>query len=246
LWKDRALVRELIRAAEETKLFTAVIVTADHPHDRVKDTVTPDFDVYKEDFTFLAGGKSLYPNIDVGCKQLGRAHDPNIENDGTLTWDDIVWLKSITSLPIVVKGVLSVEDAVLAVRHGAAAIAVSNHGGRQMDDATPSLEVLPSIIAAVGGVVPVLVDSGFRKSSDMIKAIALGATAVMMGRPALWGLAHDGEKGLTHMLNWLKFDFTCDLKCMGISDVAQLGPHVLHSHPYPALKNSSTSIRSRM
>ena len=109
--------------------------------------------------------------------------------DQSLTWDALAWLKSITSLPIVVKGILTAEDAQLAAEHGAAAIIVSNHGGRQLDGVLATIEALPEVFDAVAGRCEIYLDGGVRRGTDVLKALALGARGVFVGRPALWGLA---------------------------------------------------------
>ena len=120
------------------------------------------------------------------------------------TWADVEWLTSITTLPIVLKGLLTGEDAALAVEHGAAGVVVSNHGGRQLDGAVASIDALPEIVAAVAGRCEVYMDGGVRRGTDILKALALGARAVMIGRPALWGLAVGGADGVFDVLEMLK------------------------------------------
>ena len=117
--------------------------------------------------------------------------------DQSLTWDALAWLKSITALPIVVKGILTAEDALLAVEHGAAGIIVSNHGGRQLDGVPATIEALPEVVEAVAGRCEVYLDGGVRRGTDVLKALALGARGVFVGRPVLWGLAVDGAAGLS-------------------------------------------------
>src|SRR5262249_57048629 len=112
-----------------------------------------------------------------------------------LSWKDLEWLASF-GRPVVVKGVLRADDARAALDHGAAALAVSNHGGRQLDGAVASLDALPAVVEAVAGRVPVLLDGGVRRGSDALAALALGAAAVGIGRPVLWGLAVDGQAGV--------------------------------------------------
>jgi 4-hydroxymandelate oxidase len=120
--------------------------------------------------------------------------------DQTITWADLAWLKGLSDLPLVLKGVLTAEDAALAVEHGADAIVVSNHGGRQLDGAVPSLRALPEVVAAVNGRCPVYVDGDVRTGRDVFVALALGASAVFVGRPVLWALATDGVAQLLTLL----------------------------------------------
>jgi 4-hydroxymandelate oxidase len=120
-----------------------------------------------------------------------------------LSWDHIDWLRSVTALPIVLKGVVHPQDARLAVDRGIDALAVSNHGGRQLDTVPATIELLPPVADAVGGTVPLLLDGGVRRGTDVLKALALGADAVAIGRPVLWGLAVDGENGVARVLDML-------------------------------------------
>jgi 4-hydroxymandelate oxidase len=124
--------------------------------------------------------------------------------DPAVTWADLAWLRSVTRLPILLKGVLTAEDARLAIEHGAAGVVVSNHGGRQLDGAVPGLHALPEIVAAVAGTGAVLFDGGVRRGTDVFTALALGADAVLVGRPVLWALAADGGAAVTHLLTVLR------------------------------------------
>jgi len=128
--------------------------------------------------------------------------------DASITWADLAWLREITALPLVVKGILTAEDARLAVEHGAAGVIVSNHGGRQLDGAVPSLVALPEVVAAVAGRCPVLVDGSVRSGRDVFVALALGAGAVLVGRPVLWGLAVSGAEGVADVLTMLNRELT--------------------------------------
>jgi len=133
----------------------------------------------------------------------------------TLTWDSLAWLRSITSLPILVKGILTAEDAELAVQHGVDAIIVSNHGGRQLDTALASIEALPEIVDAVSGRCEVYMDGGIRRGTDVLKALALGARAVLIGRPILWGLAANGAEGVHHVLEILRRELELSMALAG-------------------------------
>src|SRR5215469_4843234 len=118
-----------------------------------------------------------------------------------MTWETVTWLRSLTSLPILLKGILTAEDARLAVEHGVSGIIVSNHGGRQLDGVVTSIEALPEIVDAVTGRCEVYLDGGIRRGTDILKALALGARAVLVGRPILWGLAVDGAAGVQQILS---------------------------------------------
>jgi lactate 2-monooxygenase len=130
-----------------------------------------------------------------------------------VTWADLEYLRSCTKLPIALKGILHPEDALLAAEHGAAGVVVSNHGGRQVDGAIASLDALPAIVEAVGGELDVLLDSGVRSGADVVKALALGADAVLLGRPYVWGLAAGGEAGVLAVLRGIlaELDLTLGL-----------------------------------
>ncbi len=135
------------------------------------------------------------------------------------TWDDIAWLAAATSLPVVVKGILDPADALLAIQHGARGIIVSNHGGRVLDALPASIDALPAIAAAVAGRVPLLLDGGIRRGSDVFKARALGASAVLIGRPYIHALAAAGALGVAHVLRTLREELEV---CMALNGCATL------------------------
>lgn len=139
-----------------------------------------------------------------------------------LSWEDVAWLQSITDLPIWLKGVAHPADARLAVAHGVAGMIVSNHGGRQLDTAPATIDVLPDIVAAVGGQLPILIDGGIRRGSDIFKALALGATAVCIGRPALWGLAVNGQAGVSHVLSLLADELSNTMALCGVNHIGDI------------------------
>jgi isopentenyl diphosphate isomerase/L-lactate dehydrogenase-like FMN-dependent dehydrogenase len=144
-----------------------------------------------------------------------------------LTWEDLEFLRSRTTLPIALKGILHPDDARAAREHGMDAVVVSNHGGRQVDGAIASLDALPAIVDAVGGEVEVLLDSGVRSGADVVKALALGADAVLLGRPFLWGLALGGEAGVLAVLRSMLAEFDLTLGLSGHASPAQLHAGVL-------------------
>jgi 4-hydroxymandelate oxidase len=133
-----------------------------------------------------------------------------------LTWEDLDWLASLSPLPVVPKGILHPEDAARAFEHGARAVIVSNHGGRQLDSAVASLDALPAVVAAIAGKGEVLLDGGVRRGTDILKALALGARAVLIGRPIYWGLAVGGEAGVRHILELLRAELALDLILCGL------------------------------
>ena len=139
-----------------------------------------------------------------------------------LSWADLDWLASLTPLPVVPKGVLHPADAARAFDHGARAVIVSNHGGRQLDGAVASLDALPAVVEAVAGQGEVLLDGGVRRGTDVLKALALGARAVLIGRPILWGLAVGGEAGARHVLELLRAELALDLMLCGLAGPAEV------------------------
>jgi isopentenyl diphosphate isomerase/L-lactate dehydrogenase-like FMN-dependent dehydrogenase len=144
-----------------------------------------------------------------------------------LTWDDLGWIREAAPVPVLVKGLMTGEDARLAVEAGVQAIVVSNHGGRQLDSVHAPITVLPEIVEAVEGRVPVLVDGGFRRGTDVFKALALGAAAVLVGRPACWGLAAAGEDGVADVLRILRTELENTMVLSGTRSVADItGAHV--------------------
>jgi lactate 2-monooxygenase len=145
----------------------------------------------------------------------------------TVTWADLAWLREQTSLPIVLKGIVHAEDAVRALDAGVDALLVSNHGGRQVDGAIGALDALPAIRDAVGEQLPLLFDSGVRTGADVFKALALGAGAVCIGRPYMWGLALGGQAGVEHVLRCLLAELDLTLALSGYTEIAQLGEGAL-------------------
>jgi len=148
----------------------------------------------------------------------------------SMTWADVEWLAGF-GVPVIVKGILHPDDARLALDHGAAAIDVSNHGGRQLDGAIASLDALPAVVEAVAGRVPVLMDGGVRRGTDALTALALGASAVGIGRPVLWGLAVNGEAGVGHVLDLLIAELELAMALAGAARVAELAADLLVPAP---------------
>lgn len=143
-------------------------------------------------------------------------------HDASLTWRDVEWLRSVTSLPVLVKGIVRPDDAALAIEHGASGIIVSNHGARQLDGAPATIDVLPEVADSVAGRLPVLVDGGIRWGTDVLKAIALGASAVLVGRPILWGLTVGGREGVTRILEILRDELSVAMALAGCPNLAAL------------------------
>jgi 4-hydroxymandelate oxidase len=163
----------------------------------------------------------------VDLRDGERGHVRQIAMSPELNWEHVDWLRGITSLPILLKGVLHPEDARLAVRHGVDGLLLSNHGGRQLDTVPATLELLPEILAAVEGRVPVVLDGGVRRGTDVVKALALGASAVGIGRPAMWALAEGGEKGVRRLLELLRDELDDTLALCGASGLADLTPDLV-------------------
>jgi lactate 2-monooxygenase len=171
------------------------------------------------------------PEEDLGA---ATGHYLGIYLNPSLTWDDLAWLRERTSLPILLKGVLHPDDAREALARGIDGLVVSNHGGRQVDGAIASLDALPAIVDAVGGEMSLLLDSGIRSGSDVLKALALGADAVLLGRPYLWGLALDGQAGVETVLRMLLGELELTMQLSGCSSLEGLDRSALEpAHPRP-------------
>jgi 4-hydroxymandelate oxidase len=145
------------------------------------------------------------------------------------TWKDIEWARGATDLPIVLKGILDPDDADRAVKAGAAAVFVSNHGGRNLDTLPSTIEVLPEIAQAVAGRVPILLDGGIRRGTDVLKALALGAQAVLVGRPSLYGLAMGGPEGVAAVINILRNELEMAMALVGRPTLMRLDPSAIHT-----------------
>ncbi|MFE2883961.1 alpha-hydroxy acid oxidase [Streptomyces sp. NPDC059272] len=163
----------------------------------------------------------------VDLRDGERGHVRQIAMSPELNWEHIDWLRGITSLPILLKGVLHPEDARLAVRHGVDGLLLSNHGGRQLDTVPATLELLPEFVSAVEGRIPVVMDGGVRRGTDAVKALALGASAVGIGRPVMWALAEGGEKGVRRLLELLRDELDDALALCGATGLADLTPDLV-------------------
>jgi isopentenyl diphosphate isomerase/L-lactate dehydrogenase-like FMN-dependent dehydrogenase len=215
VFKDRGFTRSLVEGAAAAG-FSAILLTADTPHlgRRERDHRTG-FKIPAELVPSLSGHDLLTPEQTFAS----MADD--------LSWRDIEWLASISGLPVLVKGVLTAEDALLASESGAAGLVVSNHGGRQLDGVPATIEALPEVAEAVAGRIPVLMDGGIRRGTDVVKALALGAEAVLAGRPFLWGLAVGGEQGVAAVLELLRAELELALALLGCRSPAEVtGGHV--------------------
>jgi L-lactate dehydrogenase (cytochrome) len=182
---------------------------------------------YFQDPVFREGLEKT-PEEDQGA---ATGHFLGVQANPSLTWDDLAWLRELTSLPILVKGIQHVEDAREAARRGLDGIVVSNHGGRQVDGALASLEALPAIAEAVGDDLAILFDSGVRGGADVLKALALGADAVCLGRPYIWGLALDGQAGVEAVLKMTLAELDLTMALCGYTRPDQLSPEALTEGP---------------
>jgi len=163
--------------------------------------------------------------------ELPERELPNLKGkdylDPTLTWKDIDWLRGFARTPVLLKGILNPEDATIAVRSGVAGIIVSNHGARNLDTVPATIDALPLVADKVAGRIPVLVDGGIRRGTDVIKAIARGASAVQIGRPYLWGLGVAGAKGVTRVVEVLRKEFELAMALTGRPTIASIDKSVL-------------------
>jgi 4-hydroxymandelate oxidase len=162
------------------------------------------------------------PGMPTGHTGRGIGESLGWTIDASLTWKDLEMLRGAVKVPVLVKGVLRGDDAAKAIEHGAAGVVVSNHGGRQLDGAIATATALPDVVQAVGGRVPVIVDGGVRRGTDILRALALGATAVQVGRPVLWGLATAGAAGVERVLRLLMQEFSLAMALAGCADVASV------------------------
>jgi isopentenyl diphosphate isomerase/L-lactate dehydrogenase-like FMN-dependent dehydrogenase len=206
LLRDPARNRELLDRAADAG-FEAIVLTLDAPilGRRERDLRT----------RFSLPDGVGYANIRRGATRRGDTYGDD-ELKPSNTWADLAWTVANTKLPVLVKGILHPDDARRAMDRGAAGIGVSNHGGRQLDLSVASLDALPGVVNAVAGAVPVLLDSGIRRGSDVLAALALGASAVMVGRPILWALAWGGEAGVGLALDLLTAEFELALGLAGL------------------------------
>uniref|UniRef100_A0A673AYL3 Hydroxyacid oxidase (glycolate oxidase) 1 n=1 Tax=Sphaeramia orbicularis TaxID=375764 RepID=A0A673AYL3_9TELE len=204
IYKDRDLTLSLVRRAEEAG-YKAIFLTVDTPYlgrrwDDMRNQfkLPPHLSMSNFSTATLAFSEGNYGNDSGLAVYVAKAIDPS------LCWDDITWLKKHTRLPVILKGILNGEDAVQAVNYGVDGILVSNHGARQLDGVPATLDVLEEVVRAVQGRCDVFLDGGVRRGTDVLKALALGAKAVFIGRPVLWGLACQGEQGVTELLELMK------------------------------------------
>ena len=222
VFRDRGLTRALLEEVAAAG-FSAVVLTADAPRLGRRE---------RDHRTGFGVPAELVPNL-PGTDLL------TLEQTFALTADDVDWrelerIASDSGLPVLVKGVQTAEDGAIACESGAAGLVVSNHGGRQLDGVQASIDALPEVANAVAGRIPVLVDGGIRRGTDIAKALALGARAALAGRPAVWGLAVGGEEGVLRVLELLRDELELALALLGCRSPADVTPaHIARSAPLP-------------
>lgn len=229
VYPDKGLTRRLVERAERAGA-QALVLTVDTPvlGRRERDVrnefrLPPGLALAHE----MPGHSQVLPHVAV---ESGLAvHAAGMLNP-SLTWNDVDWLRSITRMPVLLKGILRAGDARRAVEHGASGIIVSNHGGRQLDTAMPTIAALSAVTNAVAGRIPVLLDGGIRRGTDILKALALGASAVLVGRAALWGLCCGGESGVYHALSILRSELDLAMALCGARTVGEITPDLVAHH----------------
>ncbi len=221
VYKDRALTTELVNRAAKAG-YKALCVTVDTPvlGRREKDernafTLPPGMGIAN----LRPAGLDGMPDAERGSAFAAYVTE---QLDPSLTWDDVEWLKSLSPLPVILKGILTAEDAELAVERGINGIVVSNHGGRQLDSTLGTLDALPPIVESVDGRAEIYLDGGIRRGTDVVKALALGAKAVLLGRPVLWGLALGGADGVRAVFEHLQNELETAMALAGRATIADI------------------------
>ena len=222
VYRDRSLTERLVARAEAAG-YRALVLTVDTPRLGCRERDA------RNRFQLPRGMPLANFAAEGGTLSSWDAHGSmaayaNAQIDPSLTWVSIEWLRRVTSLPIVLKGVMHRDDATRGVEAGAAAIWVSNHGGRQLDSEQATLLALPAVARAVGDHAEVYVDGGIRRGTDVLKALALGARAAFIGRPQLWGLAAGGEAGVARALEMLRAELETTMAIAGVKDVTRVDP----------------------
>ena len=241
-WRDRGLVREMIDRAAAAR-YEALVLTVDTVvHGRRERDVRRGFSLPPTIGPRTIVDGALHPGwtwsfvraepirfANVAGREVGDGASPvtladyiNTQFDPGLSWDDVDWLRSVWDGPIVLKGVQTVDDAVLAAERGVEAIALSNHGGRQLDGAPAAFSLVAPVADAVGGRIEIICDGGVRRGSDIVKAVAAGATAAMAGRAYLYGLGAAGERGVDRVLEWFAADLVRTMTLLGAGTISDL------------------------
>jgi 4-hydroxymandelate oxidase len=226
VFKDREITASLVQRAEAAGC-KAIVMTVDVPLLGKRERDIRSRFTLPEHLT----AKNLWPQ---GLQGLGESVSSSGINpyvaslfDPSLTWKDVEWLCGLTKLPVLVKGILRTDDARRALNHGVSGLVVSNHGARQLDTAPSTISVLPEIIDAVAGAVEIFMDGGVRRGTDVLKALAYGARAVLVGRPILWGLALKGETGVRFVLEMLRQEFDLAMGLAGCPRLADISRDLL-------------------
>lgn len=214
LFTDRRESLKLVQRAEAAG-YKALVLTVD----------APKFGTRRRD---IKNNFKVAANFVANFDQSSAKGLQNLEYiDASIKWADITWLKSITKLPVLIKGIMTVEDSLMALEYKADGIVVSNHGGRQLDGVPATIEVLPMIARALNGRIPVFIDGGIRSGSDAFKCLALGATMVFVGRPILWGLACDGARGVEQVMRLLRDELELTMKLSGCPSLDDISPSMV-------------------
>ncbi|XP_055534049.1 uncharacterized protein LOC129723704 [Wyeomyia smithii] len=216
IFKDRELLENMVRRAERAR-YRALVVTVDTPVLGLRRTEMRSPTVLPSKVTYA----NFCPPYNNVCTKNISEYVKN-QFDATVGWDSLRWLLGITCLPVVVKGILTKEDACMVADMGAHGILVSNYGGRQLDSAPATIEVLSEIVEAVGNRLPVMIDGGITEGTDVFKALALGAKVVFIGRAAIWGLAVNGQRGVEDVLDLLKLELDSVMAMAGCQTLEQI------------------------
>ncbi|CAK9219741.1 unnamed protein product [Sphagnum troendelagicum] len=244
VYKDRKISEHLVRRAEDAG-FSALVLTVDTPRLGRREADLKNKSIDQGTSVIIIFYTLVVVFSQTGSSMLASWADKLF--DRSLSWKDVKWLKSITKLPIILKGILNGEDAILAVQAGAAGIMVSNHGARQLDYVPPTISILEEVVKAVGGQVPVFLDGGIRRGTDVFKALALGASGVFVGRPSVFGLAVDGEAGVKKMLEMLRDELERTMTLMGVCSVDQISRHHVETeYEYKNGCNCSHHMHSKL
>ena len=250
LYRDRPFTKELVRRAEAAN-YDGIVLTIDNQllGKRERDlangfTIPPEFSLVQSvamlgkikwwwrmrgELRRITFGNYVRPGKKEDIKKLASRMAELL--DPSLSWKDVDWIRGMTSKPLIIKGILSGDEAEAAINHGADAIVVSNHGGRQLDGAVSSLDALPGIVRQVDGRIPVLLDGGVRRGTDVVIALALGATACLLGRPQLWGVSVAGEAGVRHLLEIYAKEIDTAMGLCGVGKIADIDLSLLANRP---------------
>jgi (S)-2-hydroxy-acid oxidase/4-hydroxymandelate oxidase len=215
LFKDRAITADLVRRAESAG-YSAIVVTLGCPVPGKRDRVIRSRFQLPDHLS--AANFDRRDRVDFN----NPIHSVDVDIDASATWRDVAWLRGLTELPIIGKGVINPRDVEPALDVPLSAIMVSNHGGRQLDGTISAIAALPGVVEAVDGRVPVFIDSGVRRGTDVLKALALGATGVFLGRPVLWALAAAGRDGVVDAVNLLGQELQVAMQLTGCASVSEL------------------------